>query len=387
MAKKVKRIRWENHPSITVVGGKPRLKVFEEYFVEEDLPKYKKISEEEAKSDSGINAANIVVGTADAADAAGNGWLEGEGVPARVSDATAAREAKWARNRYIRLRLGTDSSSQIDRRGGFRAAVRAAKSWIKNKRPPSDGVSVEETFRLAKEDELHVTTEELLRSRAIAVSLVNRFKQTCQFGMAKKVEDHLNVLAAKLALAQRDMCRYLTEEQAVEFITKAERGVQVEFLRYYPEVIPNDVAVKLAQCNLAMLFDNYVVMYYSKDVKPARLLEEEIDEEERHKRRDPILFGTIRGSRDLYFVADWVYKDDDLTLATVEKAIGTLPTLKDEQIADSQYRIEELLNDVRLDVDRSIAEAKDRGNFIELEPAPTPPASPRQDGGGAPSQP
>ena len=30
--------------------------------------------------------------------------------------------------------------------------------------------------------------------------------------------------------------------------------------------------------------------------------------------RDPILFGMIEGSRRLYFVADWVTDDDDLTL-------------------------------------------------------------------------
>lgn len=370
MAKK-KRIRWEDHPSVTLVNGKPRLKVFEEYFVEENLPKFQKLFEDE-KANKSSQIANMMNDPImlDSSNSIRPAWLEGEGVQARESDLQAAHDAKWARTRYMRLRLGNDPNSQTQtKRQGFRKAIRSAVDWVTGKvAKEPEGVSVEETFRLAKEDELYITTEELLRSRAIAVSLVRRFEKTCQYGMAKKVDDHLNVLAAKIALAQHDMCRYLTEEQAVEFITKAERGVQVEFLRYYPEIIPNDVAAKMSACNLAMLFDNYVVMYYSKDAKPVRLLEEEIDEEERHKRRDPILFGTIRGDRNLYFVADWVYKDDDLTLATVEKAIGTLPTLKDERIADSQYRIEELLHDVTDQVEKEIAHAKDIGAFIELEP-------------------
>lgn len=387
---KVKRMRWDKHPSVTVVNGKPMLKVFEEYFVEEDLPKFQKILQEDAeknkKGKESAMAGNELIAPADASGFGINpAWLEGEGVQPRATDLLAAKEAKWQRNRYVRLRLDgrvSDTNSTDRGVGRFRKALRAAKSWLQDKAAPSEeGVSVEETFRLVKEDELYVTTEDLLRSRGIATALVDRFKKTCQFAMAKKVEDHLSVLAAKINLAQHDMCRYITEEQAIEFITKAERGVQIEFLRYYPEVIPNDVAAKMAQCNLAMLFDNYVVMYYSKDVKPARLLEEVVDEQERHKRRDPILFGTIRGSRNLYYVADWVYKDDDLTLATVEKAIGTLPTLKDEKIADSQYRIEELMHEATDSIDKAIAWAKDTGHFVELpethpQPPPPPPATP-----------
>lgn len=375
---KVRRIRWDKHPSVTTVNGTPRLKVFEEYFVEEELPKFQKLLDAEKAGDKSRTPMEDVAMANDFGLVAANITMEGDGVTGRRTDLQAAKDAKWTRNRYIRLRIDGRVDS-VNKSGGFSAAIRAMRHWFTDaagKLPQSDATSVEETFRLVKEDALYVTTEDLLRSRGIAAALVRRFKDTCQFGMAKKVEDYLNVLAAKINLAQHDMCRYITEEQAIEFITKAERGVQVEFLRYYPEVIPNDVAKEMVKCNLALLFDNYVVMYYSKDVKPARLLEEEIDEDERHKRRDPILFGTIRGDRNLYYVADWVYKDDDLTLATVEKAIGTLPSIKDEKISDSQYRIEELLREVGESVDAAIAEGKDTGTFIELEPPPPPPPPP-----------
>ena len=364
MAKK--RIRWEDHPSIVLVNGKPRLKVFEEYFVEEGLPKFQKLLDEDMKHSKEPSGPDDVRGSAIVA-----GWHNGEGVEPRETDLQAAKNAKWTRNRYVALRAGLRSSGETGKRSPFMDAIRACAAWVKRaaaKAKEDAPVSVEDTFKLVKDSEITVTTEELLRSRAIGVALIKRFEQTCQFGMAKKVTDHLDVLAAKIALAERGMCRYLTEDQAIEFMTKAERGVQVEFLRYYPEVIPADVGAKMAECNMALLFDNYVVMYYSQDVKPVRLLEEDVDELERHKRRDPILFGTLRGSRELFYIADWTYKDDDLTPEVVEKALGTIPTLENERIADSQLKVSELIHDLRVDVDRAIAEARDRGTLIDLEP-------------------
>lgn len=326
--------------------------VFEEYSVEESLPKFQKLLEEE-KQTTDLNlmtpATNIHTPT------------DGAGVVLRKTDLEEAREAKWNRTRYVRLKAGTISGETRPR--GFWAALKGLYSRATAGKTDA-GRSVEDTFRLVKEDELYMTTEELLRSRAIATALVERFESSCQYAMAQKVKDHLDVIAAKINLAQHDMCRYITEDQAIDFMIQAERGVQVEFLRYYPEVLPQDVADRIRQCNADMLFDNYVVMFYSKDAAPVRLLEEAIDEDERHRRNDPILFGTIRGSRDLYYIADWVYKDDDLTLETVEKALGTIPTLKDERISESQYRIEEALHELKDRADQAVAEALDRGELI-----------------------
>ena len=362
-----KRIRWDRHPSITLVNGKPKLKIFEEYFVEEDLPKFKRLLAKPGGGDDSKAAAEDIMALESSAIVPG--WHTGEGVALRETDLQAANAAKWNRNRYVALKAGRMTSGEKGGNSPFMSAVRSTAAWLKRlvsrKEMP---ISVEDAFGLAKDREIVVTTEELLRSRAIAGALIRRFEETCQFAMAKKVRDHLDVLAAKLALAQRGMCRYLTEDQAIEFMTKAERGVQVEFLRYYPEVIPADIGAKIAECNLALLFDNYVVMYYSTNVDPVRLLEEEVDERERHRRRDPILFGTLRGSRELYYVADWVYKDDDLTLETVEKAIGTIPTIEDERIEDSQFKLAELLHEVKESVDRELAEARDTGRLLSLEP-------------------
>ena len=38
------RERYTEHPSIAVIGGKPKLRVFEDFFIEEDLPKWRKIA-------------------------------------------------------------------------------------------------------------------------------------------------------------------------------------------------------------------------------------------------------------------------------------------------------------------------------------------------------
>ena len=40
------------------------------------------------------------------------------------------------------------------------------------------------------------------------------------------------------------------------------------------------------------------------------------------KLHDPILFGMVEGSDKLYYVADWITEEDDLTLAKVEESLG-----------------------------------------------------------------
>ena len=70
------------------------------------------------------------------------------------------------------------------------------------------------------------------------------------------------------------------------------------------------------------VFDNYVVMHYD----PQGKHKEETRKEEA-KRKDPILFGLIAGSRKLYYIADWV---DEYCNLTLEKFVETLGTDKDE---------------------------------------------------------
>ena len=118
-------------------------------------------------------------------------------------------------------------------------------------------------------------------------------------------------------------CYYaIPEEKVVEFAEKTERGVQMAYLKNFTRPIPQEAVDKVGEVSEYEVFDNYVVMYYD----PQNKHKEETRKEEA-KRKDPILFGVIAGSRKLYYITDWIDEYCDLTL---EKFVETLGTDKDE---------------------------------------------------------
>lgn len=113
----------------------------------------------------------------------------------------------------------------------------------------------------------------------------------------------------------------ITEEQIVEFIKKTEKGVQLCYVSNFIRPIPEDVIALKKKADSLMVFDNYCVMFYDPEQKSFKQTEKE-KEQERRKKSDPILFGMINGSRNLYYVADWIDEYCDLTLDEFIKVSG-----------------------------------------------------------------
>jgi hypothetical protein len=80
-------------------------------------------------------------------------------------------------------------------------------------------------------------------------------------------------------------------------------------LKNFSRPLPDKAVKKLTEVDSLEVFDNYVVMCYDPEGK--KKVE---TEEERVKRKDPILFGLISGSNKLYYITDWVDEYCDLTL-------------------------------------------------------------------------
>lgn len=113
----------------------------------------------------------------------------------------------------------------------------------------------------------------------------------------------------------------VTEPQVVDFVKKTENGVRLTYVKNYMRVIPPEVVEKIQEMNKLEIFDNYAILHYDPD---ALAYGETI--EETKKRRDPILFGLIKGSNKLYYVTDWIDEYCDLTL---DKFVETLQIEKD----------------------------------------------------------
>ena len=109
----------------------------------------------------------------------------------------------------------------------------------------------------------------------------------------------------------------ITENQIVDFAKKCEKGIKLSYLKNFNRPIPQSVIDKVTKLNNLEVFDNYVVLYYDPE---GKVYKETAKEEA--KRRDPIIFGVIAGSKKLYYVDDWVDEYCDLTLDAFVDSLG-----------------------------------------------------------------
>jgi hypothetical protein len=103
----------------------------------------------------------------------------------------------------------------------------------------------------------------------------------------------------------------------VRFVKQAKRGLRLDWVKNFTRIIPNEVIDTKVKLDELCVFDNYVVMHYDPNNKSWAETQEDIN-----RRRDPILFGVILGSRKLYFVGDWVDDLCDLTLEQIAAELG-----------------------------------------------------------------
>lgn len=105
----------------------------------------------------------------------------------------------------------------------------------------------------------------------------------------------------------------ISEAQLVDFIKKTKKGVALTWIKNFAHPIPDEVIERKLKADSLHVFDNYVVLHYDPEGKVYAPTEKE-KEEERRRKADPILFGVLEESHDLYYIADWVDKYCDLTL-------------------------------------------------------------------------
>jgi hypothetical protein len=110
----------------------------------------------------------------------------------------------------------------------------------------------------------------------------------------------------------------LTEKQLLMFAEKCEKGLKLDWVKNFARLIPQEALDKKRICDEAGLFDNYVVLYYDPENRCTKMTKEEVE-----KAKDPILFGVMRGSRKLYFIHDWKDELCDLTMKQIADKMST----------------------------------------------------------------
>lgn len=115
--------------------------------------------------------------------------------------------------------------------------------------------------------------------------------------------------------------RYISEEDLLKFAKESKKQLSLDYIKNYMGVIPDDVLDKKLKMDMLEIFDNYVVLHYDLDKKNS-----EMTKQEKEVAKDPILFGVLCGSKKLYYIADWIDENCDLTWKDLEEFFNDTPS-------------------------------------------------------------
>lgn len=183
--------------------------------------------------------------------------------------------------------------------------------------PVKPKVSVEDVFILIlrNQQELDFVADRMTSyDNSIA-----KAKLAGQIALSEQLLQARKIYAYETELFAIDRKKFIDEKRVVEFAKDCEKGLCLTWLKNYTRAIPDAVLEQKMILDKHRIFDAYVVMHYDPEKKSIKQTEAE-KAAELAKRKDPILFGIIHGSRKLYFVGDWKDELCDLTFdAFVQK--------------------------------------------------------------------
>lgn len=323
----------EDNPSLNKVGGKLCLRVFEDFFVETELPKWKRFDEQKNEFMKSLELSEYDLDSKSVVDnrIGQKAPKDAERLKERYEVIRKMREIVKDDRWNIRQKHEQEVDESVRKCAihmGFKPTTLRGKlsRWLDRFRKKPQFTPVEIAFEDLKDNMVITSSDELMQAKSILDDVIARFKRAGQYGKAAEAERFVPQLSHELAIANIGFTKFVTESQMIDFVKKSERGVMVNFLRYYEGQIPDEVIRKKEEADAKMVFDNYVVAYYCDMVKKAVADADKKKEEKKDlatvKRRDPILFGMVKQTRKLYYICDWVTPDDDLTLDKLEKVLG-----------------------------------------------------------------
>lgn len=146
---------------------------------------------------------------------------------------------------------------------------------------------------------------------------LEKIKLSGQKALLEKVKESIYIAGREAVMYACGFNKYFEEKQIVEFVLKTQRGLRMDWIKNFTRHIPDDVMELKIKCDEMDIFDNYCILHYDPDGKSA-----DLTKKEKERRKDPVLFGLLRGSSNLYFVGDWIDEYCDLTLDKITQKVG-----------------------------------------------------------------
>jgi len=337
-----KKIIYEPHPCVFVDKfNTPHLNIFRNFFVEYKLPKFhvhdkKKNVTYDANSNGDFkvtltdsDGANIInsMETSDLASSTTT-WYD----PVSLNTNFGARStSSW--NYEKAMTDGIIKLNEVKKSGKIKLFCK--KVFSKSK------LSADKAFIKIKNEMRIPKTEDMIKSLDVVHDMYIMLEKSGQYEKAKEIQTYARILTFEITLVKNGIVKYLLEKDVIDFLLKSEQGIGITFLRYYNNILPLDIVKKKIDIDNLLIFDNYVVLYYDPEQSIFRSHTEKEDE---RIARDPILFGMIEGSNKLYYICDWIYKDDDITMEKVETILGREANkITDSKIGETDISVGDIL--------------------------------------------
>lgn len=267
---------WTQHPSVFISDNTPCLKVFKYLKADPTLPKYL-VDGKVVKGNRSMMSLDEYMNSAD-----------GMSSYRRSNDGYIGVPEKW----YDRLLRWFHKKTE------------------KKEIPPM-------TFEEAKALLGERTISPDIENAAVRLKeLVAKTRGNGQIALSKRLETEYTNILNEIVLVKNGLFHYLTEDDTVKLLQKADYGIRIDFWNDYPDFVPDDVMEAKRKADALCVFDNWCIMHYDPEGKALKQIEVE------EYRRDPILFGMIIGSDRLYYVKDWKTDKDDVTIDKVCRTLG-----------------------------------------------------------------
>lgn len=138
---------------------------------------------------------------------------------------------------------------------------------------------------------------------------IDNAKSLGQVSLVEELEDKLGLVHLESVLYGAGITTIITEELVIKFYKESKKGLSLTWIKNYIKTIPSNIAKRKTEVDALRIFDNYVILHFDPKKESYKETKKEIED-----RKDPIIFGVIKGSNKLYYLGDWVDEYCDLTL-------------------------------------------------------------------------
>lgn len=140
--------------------------------------------------------------------------------------------------------------------------------------------------------------------------------------MSEKFMREISRETRESVLYAKGFKHFIEREDLVKFKQKIREGhISDTLFKNFMRVIPKDILAKKKKAE--PLFDDFVIYhYYNEDAQKKIEKKQKLTPSEHQAMRDPVLFGIIKETNRLYFIADWDDEFCDLSFEELVDKIG-----------------------------------------------------------------